>query len=733
MECLRGPFAMAKSFALFMPLIGMMSCASEEPGAGCTPGQVVACPCLGGARGTQTCADNGEYSSCRCGDAAADAGVAPTDGAALDGGIDATDVGSDVGPPSDLGAGADANTDVGGTDVSADVQTADATDSGAPDAQPDVACSAGLYCGASCVDTSTDVRHCGRCGNDCTALTGVDGAAVRCSGGACVLTGACLPSRAHCSANAQDGCETDVTAPTRCGDCSTRCAEPAPLCSLLVDSAGGRRYACVSGCPGASPSRCGGSCVDLTTDPAHCGACSNGCPAPQNGMATCRAGVCGVTCGAGRHSCGAMCADDSSTATCGTSCTPCPPPPANATATCNGTSCGFACNAGFHNCAGACVSDSAVTSCGALCNPCTSPANANATCVGGVCGFSCNSGYVNSAGACVVALADGLPDATAQVSGVTLLRGRVAGTLVVVYKDIESSSRTSVKVAHFNGTWSATTAFSGYDIESQGAGIDAAGFLHLAIWRPGDPTPSFATNRSGAFSTPTPIPGLTAGTATLDVDDAGAVHVTNNVHLGTRYYSTNASGSWPSTARVVSPSATAPASIIAAGLPAPVITHTNWSAHAINFSQGPTWGSSTTLGTYGADQGPPQSLAALNGALHFVYMITTDAYRNYSVQYFSRPSGGSWSGNTTLSSGHAALAGLNIALDAAGVRYVTTCDGSGVVRVNVNRSGSWSASTPSVPPCTGALDTLVADGRLYMAYRGMAGRLTVASVSTSGL
>ena len=117
MECLRGPFAMAKSFALFMPLIGMMSCASEEPGAGCTPGQVVACPCLGGARGTQTCADNGEYSSCRCGDAAADAGVAPTDGAALDGGIDATDVGSDVGPPSDLGAGADANTDVGGTDV----------------------------------------------------------------------------------------------------------------------------------------------------------------------------------------------------------------------------------------------------------------------------------------------------------------------------------------------------------------------------------------------------------------------------------------------------------------------------------------------------------------------------------------------------------------------------------------------------------------------------------------
>lgn len=55
-------------------------------------------------------------------------------------------------------------------------------------------------------------------------------------------------------------------------------------------------------CPGqARPERCGGACVDLETDPAHCGACDRACPAGES----CRHGTC-WPCAAGG---GEVCAD----------------------------------------------------------------------------------------------------------------------------------------------------------------------------------------------------------------------------------------------------------------------------------------------------------------------------------------------------------------------------------------------------------------------------------------
>jgi hypothetical protein len=44
---------------------------------------------------------------------------------------------------------------------------------------------------------------------------------------------------------------------------------------------------CVTGCCGGE-SRCGSSCVDLTSNPNHCGACANACPAGH----ACVAGSC---------------------------------------------------------------------------------------------------------------------------------------------------------------------------------------------------------------------------------------------------------------------------------------------------------------------------------------------------------------------------------------------------------------------------------------------------------
>lgn len=724
---------------LFVCSLALISCASEAVGVRCTPGQVVECPCGGGARGVQSCADNGAYGACTCADAAppgVDAdGASATPDVAGDV-VNVMDGPADVEPSRDVtDAGADASTD-DGAEAAADVVAADvvAADVVAADLAEELGCSSGALCGGRCVDVAADLRHCGRCGNDCAALTGVDPTAARCVGGACRIEGACLPSRAHCSSNPQDGCETDVTTPARCGDCSTRCAEPNPLCSLLVDAAGGRRYACVSGCPAATPARCGGTCVDVSADPAHCGACANACPAPSNGTASCRGGLCAVTCRAGTHLCGGSCVDDASPATCGTSCTPCPAASANATVSCEGGRCGFTCNAGFHRCAGACVGDREVTSCGTSCTPCAAPANATATCDGATCGFVCNPGYTNVRGACEPAVADGTPDSAAtQVSGITLLQERTSGRLLVVYQDNETGGGTNVRLARYEGTWTVSTLLPRYSIERQGAGLDVAGTVHLAVSRSGDATPSYSTHRLGVTSGPTPIPGLPPGSPTLDVDDAGRVHVTHNVPLSTRFYTSNASGTWPTSAAVVASSATAPASILAAGLPAPVITHANWSGRSINFSQGPTWGSAVVLGRYGVDQGPSQALHARSGALHFVYMLTTDAYTNYALYYLSRPAGGDWSGAATLSSGHPALAGIDITLDDAGVRYATVCERGGAVRVHVNRSGSWASGVVAVPSCAGSLDTLVTNGRLYLAYRGATGRLTVASALTAGL
>lgn len=64
-------------------------------------------------------------------------------------------------------------------------------------------------CENSCVDEQTDVHHCGSCTNDCAALTGVDATKVACQAGACVASGACLPTYGDC-----DGDRVTAARPT---------------------------------------------------------------------------------------------------------------------------------------------------------------------------------------------------------------------------------------------------------------------------------------------------------------------------------------------------------------------------------------------------------------------------------------------------------------------------------------------------------------------------------------
>ena len=145
----------------------------------------------------------------------------------------------------------------------------------------DTGCNASL-CGAECVDLQANVRYCGACTNDCTALPNVDPSKVQCLAGSCDATGACMAGWAQCGADV--GCATSLSTQANCGACGAACAEPTPTCAA---SSGGA-FQCVSGCSGATPTRCNGSCVDLQSNAADCGACGAACASGQ----VCQEGKC---------------------------------------------------------------------------------------------------------------------------------------------------------------------------------------------------------------------------------------------------------------------------------------------------------------------------------------------------------------------------------------------------------------------------------------------------------
>ena len=96
---------------------------------------------------------------------------------------------------------------------------------------------------------------------------------------------------------------------------------------------------------GACPpgqARCGGVCVDVQSNPAHCGTCGNAC-APGT---ACQGGAC--ACASGTTSCGGACVDTS-----------------NDNSNCGG--CGVVCGSGKTCQSGACQCPSGTTLCGGVC------------------------------------------------------------------------------------------------------------------------------------------------------------------------------------------------------------------------------------------------------------------------------------------------------------------------------------------------------------------------------
>ncbi|HKP56592.1 MAG TPA: hypothetical protein VJV78_07730 [Polyangiales bacterium] len=255
------------------------------------------------------------------------------------------------------------------------------------DAQPPAGCGTGSMCDGTCVDTSSDVAHCGGCGRQCTDS---EHGSAACDGGVCSLT--CSEGYAPCG----DGCYLLESDPLHCGACTVSCGDPegglgvcesgtcgmrclagfilcngkcvradepahcgkcTTACQADQSCAGGT---CVRACP-AGTVDCGRSCVDLKSEPKHCGSCDKACGAPAGALASCQAGSCAWQCEGALSKCGEACLDlQSDLANCGECGKRCAAPPENGSRACMRGACVLTCAAGYTDCAGACVNGSVV-------------------------------------------------------------------------------------------------------------------------------------------------------------------------------------------------------------------------------------------------------------------------------------------------------------------------------------------------------------------------------------
>ena len=206
--------------------------------------------------------------------------------------------------------------------------------------------------------------------------------------GAADAGAACATGKVACSGV----CVDLASDPKHCGQCSTQC--PA---NNVCDQG-----ACVLSCV-APQVACGGACIDVTGNHDHCGACDSACGVDQ----VCSGGACADTCPSGQVKCGTTCVDPKvDLQHCGAS-AGCGSGAGLAGAACaTGQHCAAgvcACPSGWLFCGGACVDPSqdrnlcgatACTGSGAVCG-------ANEVCSGGACTLTCPAGLVKCSGACV--------------------------------------------------------------------------------------------------------------------------------------------------------------------------------------------------------------------------------------------------------------------------------------------------------------------------------------------
>jgi hypothetical protein len=243
-------------------------------------------------------------------------------------------------------------------------------------------------------NVTSNVSHCGGCGNVCSSVNGTPS----CSAGTCSI--ACNAGFGNCDNSAANGCETALNTLTSCGACGASCSRPNATATCATGSC--MVSSCNAGFGNCDGNHSNGCETNLSTTVANCGSCGNACSS-ANGTAACSAGQCTITCNAGFGNCDGDASNGCETAlnttancgSCGSSCSF-----ANGVAACSAGSCVMTgCASGWGDCDnqtsnGCETSLTTLSNCGTCGNACTNP-HGSTTCSGGSCSPSCSAGWGN--------------------------------------------------------------------------------------------------------------------------------------------------------------------------------------------------------------------------------------------------------------------------------------------------------------------------------------------------
>ncbi len=163
-----------------------------------------------------------------------------------------------------------------------------------------------------CIDVYTNPKHCGFCGNECSALGWEHVQQYSCTEGMCGIL-ACQSPWVNVNGQDFDGCECEKTSATETCDlvdnnCNGEIDETPNNCMPPKICLGG---ACM--CPPDQPNLqdCGtGQCTDTNTDSKNCGFCGNACALENVAFQKCEAGQCVVPgCKPGFKDCNTIASD----------------------------------------------------------------------------------------------------------------------------------------------------------------------------------------------------------------------------------------------------------------------------------------------------------------------------------------------------------------------------------------------------------------------------------------
>ncbi len=178
-----------------------------------------------------------------------------------------------------------------------------------------IACNSGeSYCNNACVNTKSNIYHCGSCGNACNKSDFPNASGVECANGACAATG-CSGSNVFFYGGQ---CKTSTA--TQCGSISNDCTKltgyqsgecAGNACKITSCKSGYilQNNACSQCASGTTP--CNNKCVNTNTDTSNCGSCGKTCTVSQftgASSVSCSSGTCKpMSCGPNYYLSGTSC------------------------------------------------------------------------------------------------------------------------------------------------------------------------------------------------------------------------------------------------------------------------------------------------------------------------------------------------------------------------------------------------------------------------------------------